>query len=129
MCNGIAGTVMPNLSDPYQVFAYLALAGLAGVMIWAVWRGRAEFVIRIRDGRPQTVQGTVGSGFLRDLEEICQREGISAGRIRGVRRGRSVTLEFSRQIPAGCRQPIRNVWSYGGSRRASAFRPTRDRSS
>jgi Protein of unknown function (DUF3634) len=103
---------MPIVVSPFQTLAYLVLAGFGGVLIWAVWRGRADFVIRICDGQPQTAQGKVAGAFLRDLEEICHRQGIMQGRIRGVRSGRDVSLQFSRTIPPTCRQQIRNVWNF-----------------
>jgi len=103
---------MPFPPGPYQVLAWLVLAGIAGVVIWAVWRGRADFVIRICDGQPRTAQGKVAGAFLRDLEEICRRQGIVQGSIRGVRTGRTVSLEFSRTIPEPSRQQIRNVWNF-----------------
>jgi hypothetical protein len=94
-----------------QVLGYVVLLAVAGGIIWAVWRGRADFVIRIADGQPQAAQGKVAGAFLKDLQEICERQGITQGRIRGVRSGRSVSLEFSRTIPPNCRQQIRNVWT------------------
>lgn len=103
---------MPFSPGPFQLLAYGVLVAVAGGVIWAVWRGRADFVIHIRDGRPETAQGKVAGPFLKELQEICERQEIAQGRIRGVRSGRSVSLEFSRTIPPPCRQQIRNVWSF-----------------
>jgi len=97
-----------------QIIAYLVLLVVVGAIAWVIWHGRAEFVVRIRDGRPERFRGPVGKEFLRDLEEICRREEIPAGTIRGKRDGGRVVLQFSRQIPQPCQQQIRNAWQASG---------------
>jgi hypothetical protein len=44
------------------------------------------------------------------LKSICTEYQIKHGWIGGVRRGRRLQLTFSRSVPPGCRQQIRNMW-------------------
>jgi Protein of unknown function (DUF3634) len=90
---------------------------LAAVVAWGIWvavRPRAVFVIRIRDGKPRAVSGTVTRGFLRDIAEICERTGLRRGTVRGVLEGERVVLGFSGDVPDRCRQMFRNLWNLSG---------------
>jgi hypothetical protein len=90
---------------------------LALAVAWGIWVGvrpRAVFVIRIRDGKPRAQSGTVPRAFLREVAEICERSGLRRGTVRGVVQGDRVVLGFSRDVPDGCRQMFRNLWSLSG---------------
>lgn len=94
----------------FPVFIVLALLGL--FLVWQVpVRGRL-FVIRIRNGVPVVTRGRVTQGFLAEVADIVRRDGIRRGSSFGLRRhGETITLGFSRTIPANRRQAFRNVWS------------------
>jgi len=79
-------------------------------LLWMLWQSRYQHVIHIRGGKPHCVKGIASARFLEDLEELCRREGVSRGTIKGLRRGRGVRLVFSRGIPRSCRQPMQNIW-------------------
>jgi hypothetical protein len=77
---------------------------------WVTGRARV-WVIRIKAGVPFLVKGKIPQSAVADLAEVLQRHGVRRGAIYGVSRHRTVTLGFSRAIPPGCRQALRNVWS------------------
>ncbi len=95
----------------WQQLAVLALG--VGVMV-AIARAvgsRAVFRIRIKGGIPTLAGGKVDGAFLDDLAEICRRDRIDRGTVRGVVEGKRVALAFSKGIPKPARQHIRNVWN------------------
>lgn len=87
----------------------LALLGLAVAGLWMLWRSRYVFIVRIRNGRPSVARGKVMKAFLEDVAEVCSRENVSSGTIKGVRKGNRIVMVFSRGIPPYCRQQLRNI--------------------
>ncbi len=72
----------------------------------------ADFVVLVRDGRPEIHRGKVASGFLRDCRDVCTREKLVSGTIFGVRQGNGhISLSFSGNIPEDCRQMLLNAWN------------------
>jgi hypothetical protein len=65
----------------------------------------------VRDGVPELVQGTVTPGFLQDVAEVCTRHGVRRGTIRGAAHGNRISLSFSGDMPASCKQQLRNIWN------------------
>ena len=90
------------------------LAILAGWAIYAATRAGGVFVVKVRGGVPRAARGVVTTGFLRDVAEICAQHQVRSATIRGLAVGRRIRLEFSRGMPTGCRQQIRNVWEASG---------------
>ena len=96
-----------------EIVALLLVVGGA-VALWRFAKPPAMFVVRIRGGRPTATYGKVTDAFLAEVAELCRELSVSSGEIRGVSRGRRLGLWFSREIPAGCRQRLRNWWAMSG---------------
>lgn len=77
---------------------------------WLLFGVRFEFRIRIRRGALSLINGKMTRDGLTELKSICEDWHIERGWIGGVRRGKRIKLSFSRSVPAGCRQQIRNMW-------------------
>ncbi len=89
----------------------MLVVGLVGWGLYAAWQPRAEFVIRIEDGRPRATRGKVARGFLQEVGDACERHDVRRGTIAGIAQGRQIQLRFSGPIPPGCRQQLRNIWN------------------
>jgi hypothetical protein len=85
--------------------------GLAFWLIWSFLQPRYVFWIRIHRGHPSVRKGKVTSLFLSRVASVCQESGVMRGWIGGVRQGRRVALRFSRHIPPGSQQRLRNEWA------------------
>jgi Protein of unknown function (DUF3634) len=92
----------------------LGLAALVGYALWIALQPRAAFVVRIKHGVPRVARGTVTRSFLREIAETCSHHGVSRGVIRGVVKGRRITLAFQRGMPPACQQQLRNIWAISG---------------
>jgi hypothetical protein len=92
----------------------LAILALAGVIIYAIlvttFAPRYHFVITIKHGEPRVTKGKVQADFLDQVREVCHEHRITSGWVGGVKRGKSIALRFSRKIPRGCQQRLRNIW-------------------
>jgi hypothetical protein len=92
---------------------------VSGTVVWALWRAgqpKPVFTIRVIDGRPQTISGTVTSAFLERVGEVVAANGISAGAVRGYAYGSLIRLRFSAEITGDARQQLRNWWASFGWR-------------
>jgi hypothetical protein len=90
---------------------------IAGWVIWGLWRaGRPQrvFVVRITDGKPQAITGTVTAAFLQRVREVAAEHGVKTGQVWGLARGARISLGFSRQITAPACQQVRNWWAVSG---------------
>jgi len=92
----------------------LAVIGLLLTALWWGVQPAAIFVVRLRDGLPQPVKGTVTPAFLDAVREVCQQCGVQAGTVKGLARGRRISLAFSRRLPPEARQRLRNWWAISG---------------
>src|SRR4051812_25246225 len=87
---------------------------LVAVVVWfAAGPGRSVFVVKVIDGEPRTTRGTVTAGFLAAVREACERHGVRSGTVRGMPKGRRISLRFSAFPPAG-QQQLRNWWATSG---------------
>ena len=90
---------------------------LTALVLWGLWsaaRPRAAFVVRIARGEPRVLRGTVTSSFVQEVREICGRNKVDHGEVRGVPKDGRIALEFSDGIPPPCRQQLRNLWFMSG---------------
>lgn len=95
---------------PELIFASV----LGGIALWVVWKlaqARFVFVVRIRHGVARLAHGTLPHAYLQLIGEVCSEHSIQRGWVSGLRRGRRITLLFSRRIPPACRQRLRNQWA------------------
>jgi hypothetical protein len=93
----------------------LAVVGLAaGAIAWLLLSVRYVFWVRVRDGVPAVGRGKVARPFLQDIADVCSEHQVASGWVGGVRRGRRVSLAFSKDIPEACRQRLRNLWNVHG---------------
>jgi Protein of unknown function (DUF3634) len=90
----------------------LAVVGVLAYFLFA--KPPALFVIRIRQGAPVATRGKVTEAFLAAIAELCEEHGIQDGEIRGVPRGRRISLWFSKGLPSGFCQRLRNWWVISG---------------
>jgi Protein of unknown function (DUF3634) len=91
--------------------------GLAALAAWALWtvaRPRSAFVVRIKGGVPRVARGIVTRAFLQEIAETCGRHGVDDGVVRGVVKGRRITLTFTGGMPPPCQQQLRNLWELSG---------------
>jgi hypothetical protein len=94
----------------------IKLAVLAFVA-WAFWvalRPRPAFVVRVDGGLPRAVRGVVTPAFLEEVRRVCDEKGVTRAKVSGFVRGRRIVLAFSRGIPPGGRQQLRNWWTLSG---------------
>jgi hypothetical protein len=108
-----------------QLAIALVLAGIVGWALWQVYQPRSVFVVRLADGHPRIVRGTVTRAFLSQVDEICQHHGVTEGTIRGQERGNQIALEMRGPFSPACRQQIRNLWVMSGWAAKSANRRRR----
>jgi Protein of unknown function (DUF3634) len=97
-----------------ELILELGLVILGAVVIYAAWRPRCAFVVRITDGAPRVAKGTVTKAFVQEIGETCKRHSVQNGVVRGVVQGRRIALGFSRGLPPPCRQQLRNLWAISG---------------
>jgi hypothetical protein len=91
----------------------IVILAILVAVAWFVLSPNFVFRIRISDGSLRLTRGTVRRDFVEQLSAICREWNIQRGWIGGVRRGQRLTLIFSRSVPPGCRQQIRNLWTNG----------------
>lgn len=94
----------------YAVLAAVVVLA-ATFFSWHLTNRKRVWVIRIRAGVPFLVKGKIPQSAVAELADVLQRNGVRRGAIYGVSRPGGVGLGFSRGIPAGARQALRNVWS------------------
>ncbi len=71
---------------------------------------RAAFEIRIQEGHPRVVRGTVTKAFLGEIRALCLHDGVTWGTVRGQIRGNQIGLDLREPLPPAYRQQLRNVW-------------------
>jgi hypothetical protein len=98
-----------------EYLAILAvMVALGAVFAWRVSARRRVFVIHVRNRVPFLKAGKVSQAFVVELADVLQRHGVHRGSLYGVRHRGTVMLGFSRGIPPGARQALRNVWTMHG---------------
>jgi hypothetical protein len=98
------------------------LVGGALVVAWIVAQPQAEFVVAVRNGVATPRKGKVTDGFLSAVTGVCEEFGVTTCEIRGVARGKLISLRFSSTIPEAARQRLRNWWAMSGWSAKSATR-------
>jgi hypothetical protein len=90
---------------------------IGGSLVWALWRAaqpKLVFAIRVIEGKPQVVKGTVTPAFLDRIAEVAAANKISHGTVRGFARGTFIRLRFSAETTDDARQQLRNWWATFG---------------
>jgi hypothetical protein len=104
--------------------AVVLAAAAAGV--WYFGGPQAVFVVRVRAWEPLVTHGTATPAFLVTVAEVCREFGLQSAEVRGVARGRRISLRFSSNVPPAARQRLRNWWAISGwSAGPAARRPRR----
>jgi hypothetical protein len=85
------------------------LIGIAW-LLWLAFQPRVAFVIRVLKGESHLDRGIAPPGLLNEINEVCQRERIDSGTIRGHIGSGGISLVFSSKFPEGARQQLRNWW-------------------
>ena len=96
-------------SPAVLAFAVLALA----LIVFAVWP-RPEFVLRIREGKVRVAKGKPPPEFTHQCQVLCETWNVRHGAVKGLRRGRRISLGFARGIPEEHCQRFRNLWGLYG---------------
>ena len=99
---------------PGEWWAQLLGLGVIAAALWFALQPRCAFVVQIAQGLPKAVRGKVTAGFLDQVRDMCQRNGVRGGTVRGLIRGRRIALGFSRSIPPAGQQQLRNWWANWG---------------
>lgn len=74
------------------------------------------FVVRVTDGKPLAVAGTVTPAFLACIREIAAAHSVGRCTVRGFAGGTFIRLRFSAEVPPSARQQLRNWWASFGWR-------------
>ncbi len=90
------------------------IVGALGFALWRASRPRPVFVIRVVDGQPQVVDGTVTPAFLQRVREVAAANAIARATVSGVVHGAFIRLQFSAEINEAGRQQLRNWWATFG---------------
>lgn len=94
---------------------WLALfLGGALVVAWVVAQPQAVFIVTVRAGAATARKGKVTENFLAAVREVCAEFGVTACEIRGVARGKRISLRFRGAFPEAARQRLRNWWVLSG---------------
>ena len=93
----------------FEFVPFLALVWLIIGAGWFLTRPRPVFVIRIRNGIPKAVQGQTSGLVLDGIAEVCRMGGVTSGTVSAWKHGKRIRLKFSKSIPAGCQQQLRNM--------------------
>lgn len=94
---------MESLRSSLILLAILTFAFLA-------FRRRPELEIQVANKRPRVIHGRAPASFLEELVAIVEDAEIESGWIRSTPAGNRTRLSFSKSIPEGVRQQIRNIW-------------------
>ncbi|BEU04502.1 hypothetical protein OAG1_33020 [Agarivorans sp. OAG1] len=70
----------------------------------------AQFVIKVDGIRVEVSKGQVPEYFIREIKLVQRSAQAIKGKIYGMRRGRQINLECSKEIPEHILQRLRNVW-------------------
>ncbi len=87
---------------------------VVGFCLWLAWYALAPkpvFKVRFAKGALRVTRGKVTANFEQQIGEIFEQWQIRRGWIAAVQRGPQRTLVFSRSVPPGCRQQLRNLWT------------------
>jgi len=93
-----------------QLFLMILLAAFIGWIIWSISRPRYQFVVKVRDGVPDVLRGSVSRAFVQEIAEVSTRHGVRDCVVRGIAKGERIGLSFSETVPAACQQQLRNLW-------------------
>lgn len=94
------------------VFDSLTLLVIFGGVLAAIWyaaQPRPKFVIRLRNGTAEVVQGKTTESLRRAVSDVCRENGVTSGKISGLAHGKRIRLKCSRNITSGCQQQLRNI--------------------
>jgi len=94
-----------------DIFFRVVVVAVALVVVWFALQPRLVFVLWIEGATVRVARGKVAARILQEVVAVCQEAGVEKGRVWGVLQGRRVALRFSRSIPPGCRQRLRNLWN------------------
>jgi hypothetical protein len=94
-----------------EFLSLLAFVAIAAAVWFLIPGPPAVFIVRVRGGRAHAERGKVTQAFLAAVEEVC---GVASGEVRGVARGKRISLWFSGGIPPAARQRLRNWWAASG---------------
>jgi hypothetical protein len=96
-----------------DVAVKLAIVAVVGWVLWKTLQPRTAFVITIAKGEPRVTSGKATASLLDEVATVCREHGVQCGRIRGViRRKGEFSLAFSRGLPPGLQQQIRNAFEW-----------------
>jgi hypothetical protein len=93
-----------------QIVIFGAVIAVVGVILQAAFMPRFQFMVQIKGDQLTITKGKVRAEFVDEAREVCREYGVTSGWIGGVKRGKSVALKFSRNMPANCQQRLRNIW-------------------
>lgn len=98
------------------IFRAAIVLGVVAILsaAWRAGRPKRYFTVRVVAGALRVEAGPVTPAFLGMIREVVADNGLKAGRVSGVARGAGIGLEFSRNIPPGARQQLRNAWGVSG---------------
>jgi hypothetical protein len=96
-----------------EVVALVALASIAAA-VWFFAKPPALFVVHVRAGNAEATHGNVTAAFLTAVAEVCAEFAIQSAEVRGVARGRRISLRFSSNFPPAACQRLRNWWAQSG---------------
>ena len=99
-----------TLDSLWKLAAFLII----GWVVWKMLQPRCAFVLKVVEGVPTAVHGTVTPAFLQQVQQVCSQHGVQSGIVRGLVYGRRISLTFSKQFPPEGQQQLRNWWAVSG---------------
>ncbi len=98
----------------FEIALQLVVFGVIVVIVAAILQAalmpRYQFMIVIAGDELRVTKGKVAADFLDNIRATFREFGLTSGWIGGVRRGKSIALRFSANIPPQCQQRLRNMW-------------------
>lgn len=88
----------------------LVILIVGSVLVYVlVFRPPVVFQIEYRNGIPRVARGRLTEATRAAIHEICRQNEIRSGTITALPNGKRIRMTFSRDIPPGCQQQIRNL--------------------
>lgn len=93
----------------------LVILIVGSVLVYVLFfRPPVVFQIQYRKGVPRVARGRVTDAMRTAIYDICRQNEIQTGTITALPNGKRVRMTFSRDIPSGCQQQIRNLMLLDG---------------
>jgi hypothetical protein len=95
-----------------EVVIKILFLAILGFTLFMLFRPKAVFVLKIRNGKVRVIKGRVPRGFIEDCQQLVSENNLRRGTIRAVKMSGRVSLRFSYSIPKRNHQQFRNAYRF-----------------